>query len=107
MKQKSTKHDAFNKVVNEIYVVPKKHGGGTVKIEAWEDQGGNIVKYSMAYINPLIFADDHGRIIGYDNTHEYHHKHYLGETFPVEDFTSYEDLVERFEQEIQAFLKRT
>ena len=76
-----------------------------VKMELWEDKNGNMVKYSLAYINPFIFADDNGRVLGYDNTHAYHHKHYMGETFPVDDFTNYEELAQRFEQEIRMFLK--
>lgn len=105
MKKHQKKQKAFKKVVNETYVISKKRGGGLVKMEAWEDQNGEVVKYSLAYINPFIFAGDNGRVIGYDNTHDYHHKHEMGETFPVDDFTSYEALVERFEQEIQTFLK--
>ena len=93
MKKSSKKTKAFRKVVNETYLIPKKRGGGMVKIEAWEDQDGNVVKYSFAYMNPFIFAGDNGRVLGYDNTHEYHHKHYLGETFPVDDFISYEELM--------------
>ena len=105
MKKHGKKTKAFKKVINERYVLPKKRGGGIVKMEAWEDQDGKVVRYSLAYINPFIFAGDNGRVMGYDNTHEYHHKHYMGETFPVGDFISYEELVERFEQEIQEFLK--
>ncbi len=95
----------FQKVVNEIFPVKEKMGGGVIKIEAWEDSEGNIAKYSMAYINHSIFADDNGRVLGYDNTHDYHHKHYFGEIIPVDDFTTYQDIVERFEQEVKEFIK--
>lgn len=104
MKRKSMTRHAFEKIVNETYLFPKKRGGGLIKIEAWQDRHGTIVKYSMAYVNPMIFSDDNGRVIGYDNTHESHHKHYFGEIFPVDNFTTYEALVEQFEQEIQEFL---
>ncbi len=70
-----------------------------------ENDKGEIVKYSMAYINHLVFAGDNGRILGYDNTHNFHHKHYLGEISEMTDFTCYVDLVERFEQEIKEFIK--
>jgi len=53
----------LKKVVTERYPISIKRGGGIIKIEAWEDAKGNIVKYSMAYINPLIFSGDHGRVI--------------------------------------------
>jgi len=36
----------------------KSKGGGLIKIEAWENQKGEIVKYSMAYINHLIYGGD-------------------------------------------------
>jgi hypothetical protein len=95
----------LKKVVTERYPISIKRGGGIIKIEAWEDAKGNIVKYSMAYINPLIFSGDHGRVIGYDNTHDFHHKHYLGEVSEVTDFSSYQALVDRFEKELKEFIK--
>lgn len=95
----------FKKVVSEQFPVNPKHGGGIIKIEAWENETGKIVKYSMAYINYLIFAEDNGRVIGYDNTHNFHHKHYFGEISEVVDFTNYQELVERFEEEIKEFIK--
>ncbi len=95
----------LKKVVSEQFPVNQKTGGGILKIEAWENEDGEIVKYSMAYINPLIFSDDNGRIIRYDNTHNFHHKHYSGEISEVSDFISYQDLVDRFEKDIKEFIK--
>jgi hypothetical protein len=108
MKRKSkakSRSQKYQKVINEAFYVAKKNGGGLVKLEAWEDQKGKIVKYSLAYINPLIFAGDNGRVLGYDNTHHYHHRHYLGEITPVDDFKGYQNLVDRFEKEIKEFIK--
>jgi len=68
----------YTKSVDERFVVPDENGGGIIKFEVWE-LNGKMVKYSMAYINRMIFADDNGRVIGYDNTHSYHHKHYSAE----------------------------
>jgi len=95
----------YLKVVDESYSVPQKKGGGSIKIEAWQDSHGNIVKYSIAYINHSIYQGDNGRVIAYDNAHDYHHKHYFGDIAPVDDFISYEDLVERFEQEIKEYIQ--
>ena len=95
----------FKKVVSEQFPVNPKRGGGILKIEAWENEKGEIVKYSMAYINHLIFSDDNGRVIGYDNIHNFHHRHYFGEISEVSDFISYENLVDRFEKEIKEFIK--
>lgn len=93
------------KVIFEQFTLNKKRGGGIIKFEAWQDSHKKIVKYNMAYINPLIFYDDNGRVLGYDNAHNFHHKHYFGKVYEVVDFVSYEDLVKRFEQEIQEFIK--
>lgn len=103
--QKRTTTQKYQKVVNEIFYVAEINGGGLVKSEAWEDSNGNIVKYSLAYINPLVFAGDNGRVIGYDSTHQYHHRHFMGEITLLDDFLSYYDLVERFEEEIKEFIR--
>jgi hypothetical protein len=93
----------YIKVVDERYIVPEKKGGGLIKFEVWE-KDGEVVKYSMAYINPRIFPNDHGRVVGYDNAHNFHHKHYLGEIFEIDDFTSYKELTERFRKDLQEFI---
>jgi hypothetical protein len=99
------KKQTFQKVVSELFPVSERRGGGLIKIEAWEEIDGKVVKYSMAYINHRIYAGDNGRVFGYDNTHHHHHKHYFGQVTPVEDFTNYQDLVKRFEIEIREFIK--
>ncbi len=95
----------LQKVVDESFPVKAKRGGGIIKIEDWEDSKRNIVKYSMAYINHSIYPDDNGRVLGYDNTHGYLHRHYKGEIMPVDDFVSYHDLVERFEKEVKELIR--
>jgi len=95
----------FKKVVSEQLPINTKRGGGIINIEAWENENGEVVKYSLAYINHLIFSSDNERVIGYDNTHHFHHKHYFGEISEVNDFTNYQDLVERFENEIKEFIR--
>ena len=104
-KKEARKDTRFKKVVSEQFPVSEKRGGGIIKIEAWENEDGEIVKYSMAYINHLIYAGDNGRVLGYDNTHNFHHKHCFGEIYPVEDFVNYQDLIDRFEREIREFIK--
>ena len=101
-KKRKTK---FQKVVSEQFPVNPKRGGGILKIEAWENEKEEIEKYSMAYINHLIFSGDNGRVLGYDNTHDFHHKHYFGEISEVSNFTTYQNLVDRFKKEIKEFIK--
>jgi len=48
-KKKNTKNK-FKKIVSEQYPVAPKRGGGLVKIEVWENEQGEVVKYSMVYI---------------------------------------------------------
>ena len=95
----------FKKVVTEQFPVKPKRGGGIIKIDVWENEQGEMVKYSMAYINHLIFSGDNGRVLGYDNSNNFHHKHYFGDISEVENFTSYQELIERFEREIKEFIK--
>jgi hypothetical protein len=59
----------------------------------------------MAYINKSIISLDNGRVLGYDNAHNFHHKHYLGKIYELDDFKDYQDLVLRFKQEIREFVK--
>ena len=60
-----------------------------------------VVSYALAYINPMIFSGDNGRVLGYDNSHDYSHRHYLGRV-TADLFTNYEDLYEKFEREWQS-----
>lgn len=76
-------------------------GGGTLSFEAWgyEKDGRTIVtRYAMAYINPALNRGDHGRVLGYDNAHGEHHRHYMGQTETIK-FGGYEALVARFQAE--------
>lgn len=64
------------------------------------------MKYNLAYVNPPILrgrfqfcAVDHDRVLGYDNIHDYHHRHFMGTVEPVE-FDKYESLSERFYAEV-------
>ena len=98
------KNKKYTKVIDEKFIVPEKMGGGVIKFEAWEYEE-KIVKYSMAYINKTIFSGDNGRVLGYDNSHNFHHKHYFGEIIEIDDFTNYQDLVLRFKQELKEFIK--
>ncbi len=93
----------YVKVIDEQFIVPYEKGGGMINFEAWEYEN-NIVKYSMTYINKNIFPNDNGRVIGYDNAHDFHHKHYFGEIIELDDFTNYQELVGRFKNEIKEFV---
>ena len=81
--------------------VKKNLGGGLISIEVWGymDSGKTVVtRYNLAYINHSIFNRDNGRVLGFDNGHNFHHRHCMGliEAF---DFQSYEATLERFQKE--------
>ncbi len=93
--------------IQEIYApkdvtIPTRLGGGFLKERGIRElQSKKVISYALAYINPLIFSGDNGRVLGYDNSHGYSHRHYMGAIRP-EPFTSHEELYDRFEQEWQA-----
>jgi hypothetical protein len=85
----------------ERFELKPKSGGGLLSYEVWgyKNQGKTVItRYNLAYINHDIFAGDNGRVLGFDNAHGYHHRHFMGQVEPVE-FESYEATLERFQQE--------
>lgn len=64
-----------------------------------------VTRYNLAYINPLIFTGDHGRVLGYDNAHGHHHRHFMGSIEPFE-FKSYISVLDKFQTEWQNLMKR-
>lgn len=88
----------YIKVRDETVKLPEKQGNGILKYSASIDQKGKIARYSFAYINPHIYTGDNGRVIGYDNCHGRHHRHYMGKEKDIE-FSSFEDIQDRFEKE--------
>lgn len=85
----------------ERHELKAKSGGGILSYEVWgyNVKGKAVVtRYNLAYINHAMHSGDNGRVLGFDNAHDYHHRHYLGQVEPVE-FTDYEAVLERFQQE--------
>ncbi len=79
------------------HYLDKKHGILIQRIIVTDIQG-KIEHYSLAYIDPTISTQDNGRILGYDNSHNYHHKHWFGTVEAIE-FSSFEHLETKFEEE--------
>ncbi len=61
-------------------------------------QRNGVGQCNLAYINHSICQVDNGRVLGFDNAHDYHHWHYMGVVAAFE-FTSYEATLEKFQQE--------
>jgi hypothetical protein len=75
-----------------------KRKGALLREQIWFENG-QVVAYSLAYINLKQCPMDNGRVLGYDNSHDYHHRHFMGEVESVE-FTTYAALAERFIEEV-------
>ena len=91
----------------ERFELKPKSGGGLLSYEVWgyQEQGRTVVtRYNLAYVNHAIHRGDNGRVLGFDNAHGYHHRHYMGKVTPVE-FESYEATLERFQQEWLVIVK--
>lgn len=72
--------------------------GALLKEQIWFEDG-KVVAYSLAYINLKRCPVDNGRVLGYDNSHGYHHRHFMGQVETV-NFSTYTALAERFIQEV-------
>ena len=91
----------------ERFELKPKSGGGLLSYEVWgyQQNGVTVVtRYNLAYINHSIYQGDNGRVLGFDNAHGHHHRHCMGEVQAVE-FTSYEAILERFQNEWTQIVK--
>jgi hypothetical protein len=95
---------SITKTIDETVVLGRPRKGAKLKEEVWQTDGGEVVRYSLAYINPLICVVDNGRVLGYDNSHEYHHRHFMGTIEPIE-FDNYKALSKRFQAEVNELWK--
>ena len=86
------------KVIDETHKISDKRDNGQLRREVWVGSKGKVTRYNLAYINHHLHNGDNGRVVGYDNQHGYHHRHYFGSVEPIE-FVSFEEVEERFEQE--------
>jgi len=77
--------------------IPSRLGGGVLKeLVEQEQPSGKLRHYSLAYINPLIYAGDNGRVLGYDNAHGFAHRHHMGNVTSYPD-QSWAQIRDRFE----------
>lgn len=93
----------------ERFELKPKSGGRLLSYEVWGyiEKGKTVVtRYNLAYINHAIYQGDNGRVLGFDNAHSYHHRHYMGAIEAIE-FVSYEATQERFQQEWLEIVNQT
>jgi hypothetical protein len=104
---KKAKSKAESLLERETFHPKASNGGGILSYEVWGCiEGGKtiVTRYNLAYINRLICQKDNGRVLGFDNAHNYHHRHFMGKVAPVE-FVCYEETLERFGREWQEIVK--
>ena len=90
----------LRKVVDETTQVRCALGKGLIREEVWQDSHDAVVKYNLAFINHALCVKDNGRVLGYDNSHGDHHRHFAGDLEKFA-FVSYERLMERFLDEVR------
>jgi len=100
-----TTRAALTKKVDETTRVRCQSGMGVIREEVWTSKDGQIARYNLAFIHHDLYKADHGRVLGYDNAHGEHERHFKGRVSGYA-FTSYEALVEKFLEEVRALRGR-
>jgi hypothetical protein len=99
VRKKAPKKQSITKTIHTESTLTRPRKGAKLKEEVCQTEDGQVVHYSLAYINHRVCGVDNGRVLGYDNSHDYHHRHFMGTVEPIE-FESYEALSKRFEAEV-------
>ena len=94
-RKKLRKTSKPHKIIDDTCYLGGRRRGAVLKEEVWYF-GERVVKYSLAYVNPRICSQDHGRVLGYDNSHGHHHRHFMGKVEAFA-FRSYQELADRFQ----------
>ena len=100
MAKKSPKQPLGIKVVDETIMLKRPRRAARLREEVWQTPAGEVTKYNLAYINPFVCAVDNGRVLGYDNSHDGHHRHFMGKVEAVA-FEDYGSLAAGFRDEVQ------
>ncbi len=94
----------MRKVVDEEALISCASGSGLVREEVWEDEAGKVVRYNLAFINHFMTAADNGRVLGYDNAHGKHHRHFYGTVEEI-SVSTYEEIATLFLDEVRILRK--
>jgi hypothetical protein len=79
-------------------------GIGILREEVWVDETDEVVRYNLAFLLRHCSGVDNGRILGYDNAHGVHERHFMGKA-DIAEFAEFEDYVmtaRRFYREAEA-----
>lgn len=75
-------------------------GIGILREEVWVNKNGQISRYNLAFILPHLFAADGGRVLGFDNAHGVHERHFMAQV-EIVDFADYLTTSRRFYREAE------
>ena len=104
-RKRTTRKPLIQKVVDETIYLKRPRRGARLKEEVWQSEDGEVLKYSLAYVNPGLCGPDNGRVLGYDNSHDHHHRHFMGNQTSFE-FNGYESLAARFYAEVRELWRK-
>jgi hypothetical protein len=96
----------IRKVVDETTGVRCGKARGLIREEVWQDGDGKVVRYNLAFICHQLYTADNGRVLGYDNQHGQHHRHFMGGVKPFQ-YTGYDVLLDRFLAEVEVLREET
>jgi hypothetical protein len=58
-------------------------GTGILREEVWVNAKKEVVRYNLAFLLPHLSGLDNGRILGFDNAHGVHERHFMGRVHPA------------------------
>jgi hypothetical protein len=96
---------SLRKIVDDVTLVSCASGPGIIRTEVWEDATGKVARYNLAFVNHFLYPRDNGRVLGYDNAHGTHHRHFFGKVESV-SVATYEEATRRFYAEVRELRKR-
>ena len=77
------------------------NGIGFLREEVWVDDEERVIRYNLAFLLPHLSRHDNGRVLGYDNAHGVHERHFLGTIAEIE-FQGYPALARHFYREVRS-----
>jgi len=80
-------------------------GIGILREEVWVDAYGKVARYNLAFLLPHRFQPDNGRVLGFDNAHNIHERHFMGNATKV-SFTNYTATARRFFREAESLRRK-
>ena len=105
MAKRARRQPLGEKTVDETMLLKRPRRGARLREEVWQTQEGQVTKYNLAYVNHLVCQMDNGRVLGYDNSHGFHHRHFMGKVETIK-FKDYETLTARFRDEVQELWRK-